>query len=145
MASLISEADVFDRFDISSDIEASRIRPHVGSASRRLRNWVGDATYAQALGSDSEFEDLREDLRSAEAHLAFHYAILGLNYPLSSKGVVATSMASEGREMRKYLTPAETAEVARQLLELAREIAEPYMLADGTPLAAFGVFDDVEG
>lgn len=137
MPSLISTADVLERFDISDDIDVNRIAPHVGAASRRLRNWVGETAYANAATDDSQYADLREDLKNAEAHLAYHYALRGLNFPLSSKGIVATSMASEGREMRKYLTPQETSEVAQQLLELAREIAEPYLLADGSPTATF--------
>lgn len=137
MQALISAAEFRERFDISNDIEEARIKPHIGAASRRLRKWVGDAAYANALTEDADYEDLQADLKSAEAHLTFHYAISGFNYPLSSKGVVATSAAAEGHELRKYLTPDETGKVAVQMLELAREIAEPYLISDGTPDGGF--------
>lgn len=141
---LISAADFIERFDIDSDIDAKRITPHVGAASRRLRKWVGETAYANALTEDAQYEDLQADLKNAEAHLAYHYAIYGLNYPLSGKGVVATAMTGEGKEMRKYLTPADTQQVASQMLELAREIAEPYMLSDSTPDGGFEIVTDDE-
>lgn len=142
MKTLISADDFRERFDISEDVGAKRITPHIGAASRRLRRWVSDAVYANALSENSSYEELQEDLKNAEAHLTYHYALGGLNYPLSSKGIVATSMSSEGKEMRKYLTPEETARVAEQFLELAREIAEPYLIA--TDLATFEFTGDGE-
>ncbi len=147
MATLISAADVIERFDVDSDIDPLRFEPHIQTASRRLRKWVGEANYAEALafaaGNDLD-EPLLQDLRNAEAHLAFHYMVYGLNYPFTSKGIVATVMSSEGKEMRKFLTPAETQAVAVQMLELAREIAEPYMPLDGTPTGSFEVVSDGE-
>lgn len=143
MDQLISAADFRERFDISDDIDSRRITPAIGAASRRLRKWVGDTVYASALTEN--FEELQADLKNAEAHLTYHFAILGMNYPLSSKGIVATNMASEGREMRKYLTPVETDQVATQFLEKAREIAEPYLLHDGTPTSSFEVVTDEFG
>lgn len=139
---LISAADFIERFDISDDIDGDkRITPHIGSASRRLRKWVGDTAYDDALLALPADADRKDALKNAEATLAFHYAVYGMNFPLSSKGIVATSMTSEGREMRKYLTPDETQKVASQMLELAREIAEPYMLSDGTPASSFEIID----
>lgn len=137
MPTLISVEEFLQYFDISEDVEARRIEPHVGAASRRLRKWVGAEIYQNALSENEEFENLQADLKNAEAHLTFHFAIAGLNYPLSSKGIVATSASSEGKEMRKYLTPDETAKVSEQFLELAREICEPYLLKDGTPEVGF--------
>lgn len=132
MATLLSAAEFKERFDISDDIETKRITPHIGSASRRLRKWVGAATYEKALNpadNDGSDADLVTDLKNAEAHLTYHFAIFGFNYPLSSKGIVATTQSGEGRDMRKYLNPSETREVSRQMLELALEIAEPHCIA----------------
>lgn len=129
MQKLISADDFRARFDISDDIDAGRIAPHIGSASRRLRKWVSDAVYSNALSENPAYEELQEDLKNAEAHLTYHFAISGFNYPLSSRGIVATTQSGEGREMRKYLTPTETQQVARQMLELAREIADPHCVA----------------
>ena len=132
---LISADDFLERFDIT-DIDANRITPHIGSASRRLRKWVGETTYASAD------EEVRSDLKNAEAHLAFHYALLGMQFAVSSKGSVVTSMSAEGKEMRKFLLPKEAAELSNYFLELAREIAEPYALSDGTPGASFEITED---
>lgn len=142
MQQLISAAEFSERFDIDDAIDAKRITPHIGAASRRLRKWVGDSVYANALTEGSEYEDLQADLKNAEAHLTYHFAVRGFNFPMSSKGVVATSMSSEGQEMRKYLTPDQTEEVASQMLELAREIAEPYLISDGTPGGGFVLVEE---
>lgn len=127
---LIDVTQLRERFDIDSDIKDPRLEPHIGSASRRLRSWVGSTQYAAAvavLANETTDADLVSDLKNAEAHLAMHFAIVGLNSPLSGKGVVATAMADEGRETRKYLSPRETAELAGHYLELAREMASPYL------------------
>lgn len=130
MAALIDADEFRERFDIDTDIGDPRITPHIGSASRRLRKWVGDANYDASLAlvttpdaNDDDGNALLAELQNAEAHLTFHYALLGWNSPLSGKGVVATAMSDEGKEMRKYLTPRETAELAGQYLQLAEEIA----------------------
>lgn len=132
MPTLISAADFRECFDVDSDIGDKRIEPHIGSASRRLRRWVGETLYAQAINiTDNEDVDLDlvTDLSNAEANLTMHFALFGFNSPLSGKGVVATAMSGEGKELRKYLTPDETAKLSEHYLELAREIADPYITA----------------
>jgi hypothetical protein len=139
---LITAAEFYDRFDIDPDIDEKRIDPHIGSASRRLRKWAGDTAYNDALAASPSDPERKDALQNAEAHLTYHFAIRGMNFPLSAKGIVATSMSSEGKEMRKYLTPDETEKVATQMLELAREIAEPYLLSDGTPEGGFMLVEE---
>lgn len=145
MPTLISTDEFRERFDIDSEIKDTRLEPHIGSASRRLRKWVSDATYDAAVSAADPGQDLDtdtvNDLKNAEAHLAMHYALLGLNSPLSGKGVLATATATEGREVRRYLNPGETRDLAGQFLDLAREIAEPYCTSDGTPGAGFEMVD----
>lgn len=115
------------RFDIDSEITDDRLDPAIGSASRRLRGWVGEDVYADAESETPTDADRAADIVNAEGHLAMHFAILGLNTPLSGKGIVATAASAEGKEMRKYLTPAETLAVAEQYLEMARSIVWPYV------------------
>lgn len=139
---LITPKEFCERFDIATDVEPNRIAPAIGSASRRLRKWVGETNYSNASNEAEEFEELQRDLKNAEAHLAYHYALLGLNYPMGSKGILATAASGEGGELRKYLTPDQVATVQSQLLEAAREIAEPYMDADGSPKIGFEYVED---
>lgn len=133
MPTLISVNEMRERFDIDGDIGDTRLEPHIGAASRRLRGWVGAAAYDAAAATPVEGQDADSDtvndLKSAEAHLAFHYALLGWNSPLSGKGVVATAMSAEGSEVRKYLSPDETGKLSAMFLERAREIAAPYCAA----------------
>lgn len=131
MPTLIDATEFRSRFDISTEITDQRITPHIGAASRRLRRWVGEAAYLQAVaGVDA---DAKADLQQAEAYLAYHYALAGMHFNMTTKGVTATAMAAEGKEVRRYLSPAEVAQLSAQMLELAREITEPYSILDGTP------------
>lgn len=125
MPVLITASDFKERFDISPDMADSRITPAIGAAERRLRQWVGDTNFGYAVaGSPAE---TAEDLKNAVAHLAYHFAINGLHFNLTSKGVVATSTISEGKAITRYLSPAEVRELSSQFLEMAREIAGPYL------------------
>jgi hypothetical protein len=141
MPPLITADDFYERFDIDQTIDEKRIAPHIGAASRRLRKWVGDVIYASIDAVTIE------DLKNAEAHLTYHFAIFGMNSPLSAKGVLTTAMSGESREVRSYLKPDETAKLAQYFLDLAREIAEPYLSSYGTPgdsFAVVGIDDDAE-
>lgn len=136
MPPLITADDFFERFDIDDTIDQKRITPHIGSASRRLRKWVGETNYA------SVDADVNSDLKNAEAHLTYHFAIFGMNSPLSRKGVLITAMSTEAKEVRRYLSPEETERLSTMFLELAREIAEPYLAGDGTPAGSFEFIAD---
>jgi hypothetical protein len=147
MATLINVDEFRERFDIDMGIANPRIEPHIGSASRRLRGWVGASVYDALLAATDPDEQVQpgrdldsaivNDLKNAEAHLTMHYAILGMHFVIRSKGITATETASEGHEVRRYLSPKETQELSTMYLELAREIAEPYATSDGTPGAGF--------
>lgn len=131
MATLLSVPDFRERFDIDDDIVDGRLEPAIRSAAKRLRTWVTDAVYDAAVEDAEENDpaDITVDLQNAEAHLAFHFAIVGLNSPLAAKGVVKQARSEEGggHEIRMYLAPDETAQLSTQLLELAREIVEPWI------------------
>lgn len=133
MATLIDAEEFRERFDIDPDLADERITPHVGSASRRLKKWVGADAYADALIEEPINADRAEDLKNAEAHLAFHFALLGLHVNVSSKGVLIEAQAGEGSERRRYLLPEQIEAISTQFLERAREIVEPYMLLDAVP------------
>jgi len=137
MAALIDADEFRERFDIDTAIGDPRIEPHISSASKRLREWVGDTNYDACLTLIATPDEDDDDgnlmlaiLRNAEAHLTFHYSLLSMNYPLSSKGIVGTAMSDEAKEVRKYLSPKDTAEVAVQFLDAAEMIARPYRTAD---------------
>ena len=125
-----------NRYDISKDIKD---RP-ADAAHRRsfaAAEGVGRAdAYADAL-ADAPTDALRQaDLENAEAALAMHFALPGLNTVVTPKGVVKNTREG-GRPDRprhlQHLTPQEIRLHAQTYLEQAEEIARPYMLADGTP------------
>lgn len=130
------EASLRNRFDISKDIKDGRLLPHIGAASRRLKAWVGADAYTDAL-SNAPFDPLRQaDLQNAEAALAMHYAVPGLNSNVTTRGIVKTTKeggSMAGNVVFSYLTPGEIRQLSQTYLEQAEEIARPYMLSDGTP------------
>nr|HQU85923.1 hypothetical protein [Pyrinomonadaceae bacterium] len=87
MDKLIDTTFLRGQFDIHADIADSRLDKNIGAASRRLRKWVGDEFYQSVLSKPAE-DELREDFQLSEANLAMHFAILGLNTPITSKGIL---------------------------------------------------------
>jgi hypothetical protein len=135
---LIDVNELRERFDIDNDLKDGRLTPHIGSASRRLRQWVGDTVYA------TTDEDIKADLENAEAHLAMHFAVLGLNSPMSYKGVFITETSTEGKAVRRYLDPKQISELAQMYLDQAQELVQKYTLTDGTPAAPFDVIGSTD-
>jgi len=140
MAGLITVADLREQFDISPQVTDGRLTRMLVAAKRRLRGWVGEAAYADALAAAPDDTERQESLELAEAHLAMHFAIVGLNSPLRREGIVAEEKV-EGGTVLRYLNPDQTAALARQYLEIAEEIARPYLVDDGTPAGPIALED----
>jgi len=139
---LIDAAKLHDYFDISKDIKEGRLTPHIGAASRRLRKWVGELVYTDALAAQPTDALRKADLQNAEAALAMHFALPGLNTQLTAGGVLKTRReggAAGAPVILSYLTPSEVKLLAQAYLEQAEEIARAYILTDGTPAAEFEV------
>lgn len=142
MATLINATKLRDYFALSSDIKDPRLTPHIGTASRRLKRWVGDVAYADAAAEVPQDADRAEDLKNAEAALTMHFALWGLNTNLTVNGVLKTrkEVGSQNANIQTtYLSPAEVRQLAQGYLDQAEEIARPYALADGTPEAEVAV------
>lgn len=125
MTTLIDAAFLRGSFDIHEDIIDSRLTGNIGAASRRLRKWTTDELY-QSMRVASESSDEKQDFKLAEANLAMHFAVLGLNTPITSKGIIKTSKAKDTAVLT-YFTPPEIADIARMYLEQAEEIIRPYV------------------
>jgi hypothetical protein len=123
-------------FVIQSDILDRQLTKSIASASARLKAWVGADVYAAAVAESSETDERKLILQNAEGHLALHYAMLGLNTNLRSFGMVKREQV-EGNTVNEYFPPSDVEKFETMYLEKAREIAEPYLLSDGTPSAAF--------
>lgn len=119
-------------FSISDDIADTRLTPFLGRAAQRVRGWVGTEAYADAGTVSPADPERAEALLLAEAHVAFSFALLGLNSPLTTQGVVL-SRSEESTARVQYLNPAQIAQLQQQYLDAAEQIARPYMLTDGTP------------
>lgn len=124
MNKLIDIAYFRSQFDISEDITDSRLKDNIGAASRRLRQWVSDEVYQSVLGL-TDGEEKKDDFRLAEANIAMHFAILGLNSPITSKGIIKTSKAKD-MAVLTYFTPDEIRRMQNFYLEQAEEILRPY-------------------
>ncbi len=129
MATLITVDELRTRFAISPDIGDSRLSPAVSAAAQRLQTWVGAEAYADA-GAESPLDDMRRDnFRTAEAHLAMHFALLGLNTVLRPGGVVKQEQV-EGGVLVQYLNPSEIENLAAQYLNIAGELVREYLSTD---------------
>lgn len=137
MAALITVEMLREEFPfvIQGDIGDPQLTRSIASASKRLQAWVGADVYAAAVadGADTERKLI---LENAEGHLALHYALLGLNTNLRNFGMVKREQV-EGNTVNEYFSPGDVEKFETMYLERAREIAEPYLLSDGTPSAAF--------
>lgn len=134
MAALITVDELRTWFAISPDITDARLAPSLSAASQRLQSWVGTDAYADA-GAESPTDDVRRDsLRSAEAHLAMHFALLGLNTVLRPRGVVKQEQV-EGGVLVQYLNPIELESLATQYLSTAEELVRAYLIAEQNPPA----------
>lgn len=143
MPTLIIETELRQMFDIHEDVEAKRLARHIGAASRRIVSIVGQAAYADALLATPTNADRKEDLKQAEASMALHYAILGLNTNVRAAGLVKTEKV-EGDVVLQYLSPKETAEMSQLYLEQADEILRPWALTDGVPDAQVEIVETEE-
>jgi hypothetical protein len=139
MAALITVEELRANFAfvIHEDVPDARLAFPIISASARLKAWVGQTTYAAAL-DDNETAERKMILQHAEGYLALHYALIGLNTHLRNFGLVKAEQV-EGNAVNTYFTPADAANFTTQYLEMAREIAEPYLLQSGTPTVGFEV------
>jgi hypothetical protein len=142
MASLITVELLRTEFPfiIQSDINDLQLKRSIASASKRLKAWISDAIYAAAIADDEDAER-RLILENAEGHLTLHYALLGLNTNLRGNGLVKREQV-EGDTVNEYFSPNDVSNFSSQYLEMAREIAEAYLLSDGTPTAYFEVVED---
>src|SRR5436190_22027556 len=77
-----------DTFGIDANIADARLAPHIAAASKRLRTWVGDEAYDDALATNADDDARQEILALAEAYLTMHLAILGINTSLRKEGIV---------------------------------------------------------
>jgi len=135
VAGLIDIDDLREMFSISSDIVDGRLGGPLGAASRRLRGWVGSDVYDDAAALTPLDADMAAELKLAEANLAMHFALLGLNTQLRSSGVVKTERV-EGDTVINYLSPVEIKQLTDQYLNQAEEIVRPYAIDDSIDAVA---------
>jgi hypothetical protein len=135
VAGLIDIDVLREMFSISSDIVDGRLGGPLGAASRRLRVWVGSDVYEDATALTPLDADRAAELKVAEANLAMHFALLGLNTQLRSSGVVKTERV-EGDTVINYLSPVEIKQLTDQYLNQAEEIVRPYAIDDSIDAVA---------
>lgn len=133
---LITVAELRERFEMGVDIVDGRLTPHLASAGRRMRQWVGDVAYDDALKTNAPAPDdptRKETLQNAEAHLAMAFALVGLNTALRTKGMIKGERSGEGDVITSYFSPDEVARYQQVYLDTAETIAWPYIQNSGVP------------
>lgn len=141
MAGLITTTQLRTEFPfvIQTDISPAQLSRSLASASKRLKSWIGETVYEEtnSLADDDEQKLI---LQNAEGHLALHYALLGLNTNLRSFGLVKSENV-EGNTVIQYFSPTEIENFTSQYLELAQEIAAPFMETQSSGIAPVFVED----
>lgn len=136
---LLNADDLRELFDINSQLADARFSRALKAAGRRMREWVGDEAYDDALSEAPNDPERKEQLEYAEAHLAMGYAILGINTAMRPQGIVRNEALSEGGRVVTYHSPAEIEKLQEQYFETAELLARPYLLSDGTVDSFAGV------
>lgn len=131
---LVSEDELRAAFAIDSEVDDDRLTMALAPANSRIKVWVGDEAYNDAIAETPDDALRALVLKSAAAHLAMGYVILGLNTPIRPTGIIS-SESVEGNKTVSYLRPGEVTALQQQYLDKAEEIARPYLLSDGTPTA----------
>jgi hypothetical protein len=129
---LVTADELRELFDIEAAIGNPRFERALKAASTRLRSWVGDAIYDDAISIPADDQERADNLAYAEAHLAMGYALLGINTAMRKSGIVSTERV-EGNVTLSYLSPAQLAALQQEYFETAETIARPYSTSDGTP------------
>lgn len=132
------------RYQISKDVIAARITPYIEEASERLREWVGDAAYDDALdtpslsalsASEQRFITRRRKvLATIEGDLTMSYLIINLNTIVTPRGLI-TEAREEGQTVVRYLSPAQVREQAAIWFDQAQMMASRYLVNGNVPAA----------
>lgn len=138
MDGLITVDELREQFAIDNEILDTRFTRALAAAGRQMRAWVGDAAYDDALLDAPADETRKEDLELAEAHLAYGLSVLGINTALRPGGIVKTERV-EGNVTVNYHSPAEIEKLQQLFLQMAQDIARPYMLVEETTVEPFGI------
>lgn len=133
------------RYGISKDFDPLRLDPYVIAASERLRAWVGEDVYDDALdqadisaltsAQQKRILARREILKAAEGDLAMSYLTLNLNTFVSPDGQLAEAQA-EGQTVQRFFNPDQVAKTAKAWLDQAYLLATPYLLSGDVPASA---------
>jgi len=126
-------------YGVSKEIKLTRITPYVIAASVRLRSWVGDAAYDDALDVPSiaalpvaeqrQITQRRAILKAAEGDLTMSYLVANLNSAIRPQGLLAETKV-EGQTTERYFTPEQTQARAREFFEQAVILVEPYRVTE---------------
>jgi hypothetical protein len=131
MDGLITVAKLREIFEITSKIPDTRFNRALTAAGRRMRQWVGDAAYNDALLDPPADATRKADLEYAEAHLVMHFAVLGINTALRQTGIVQTEKVDDNTTVT-YLSPAQIAVLQQEFLDHAEMLAGPYLVNTGS-------------
>lgn len=133
-------------YAVSKEVKFSRIDLYLNSASLRLREWVGDEVYDDALArpelsalpqaEQRRIRQRRKLLKAAEGDLTMSYLIVNLNTVAAPKGLLLETKA-EGQTVERYMTPQQTRERAREFFDQACQLVQPYLRGGSAPQSDF--------
>lgn len=133
-------------YGVSKEIKPTRIEGYLHAASLRLRGWVGDEVYDDALDAPDitalstaeqrRITQRRRLLKAAEGDLTMSYVIVNLASAVRPQGLVMETKA-EGQTVERFMTPEQTRARAKEFFDQACQLVQPYLLTGNVPAADF--------
>lgn len=134
---LIDENYLKDTFNIHKDVKSPRLTPYIARAARRLKKWVGVATY------ETTDQEIKSDLKLAEGTLAMAFLIRNLNTAIRSQGLVLTEEV-ENNVRLTYQNPTQTAQTEAAYFQDAENIVRDLMETSDLPAAPEFIETDID-
>lgn len=133
-------------YGLSKEIKLTRIDGYLNAASLRLRDWIGDTYYDDALDTPDitalsaaeqrKIQQRRSLLKATEGDLTMSYLIVNLASAVAPKGLLLETKA-EGQTVERYMTPEQTRVRAKEFFDQACQLVQPFLVNGNVPEADF--------
>lgn len=142
----LDETQIRNKFNLHTG-HSSQIQSAIESAGRKMRRWISEAHYAEAIGEEPADADelLRyQTILDAHAFLTMYYLAVSVGSKLAPDGFIKQAQSPSGTGLQsatnQYLTPAELAAKKQEYYDMAWDIVEPYADVETAETGAVAAF-----
>ena len=116
---------------LPATIDDNTLAPFFGSASRRLKRWVGDEAYEDAEASTPEDGERAAALKDGEAYLVLYYTAPRLNMVLGDSGIITYKIVGSSADEFTYLSQENLEKLRQAWLRDAVDACQRYISKAG--------------